>query len=146
MTAPPPATGNGTLFIKSKIVKCKNDKKSKAEMQMQETCWSFGTLPIFLKSTLLSWMPISSWTIACKHILTKSSHQHGCQKYQTITKYPCHDFRNMVFICNTWYVHWLNNGVTGSSLLSSTSSNGEISVRLKSKRPLSCSYISFCKM
>lgn len=28
------------------------------------TCWSFGTFPMLLKSTLLSWIPINSWTIA----------------------------------------------------------------------------------
>jgi hypothetical protein len=36
--------------------------------------------------------------------------------------------------------------VTGSSLLSITNNKEEFSVRLKSNRPLSCSYINLCTL
>ena len=46
---------------------------------------------------------------------------------------------------STWYVHWFNSGVTGSSRLSTTKSRGATSVRRKSNKPGSCSYINLCE-
>ena len=101
---------------------------------------------MLLRSTLLSWIPINSWTIAYK---INEHNQRAAQLLLRNNSQGMLDIwkaqkSNIIVTTWTWYVHWFNNGVTGSSLRSTISNKGEISVRLKSKRPLSCWYISFC--
>lgn len=80
MTAQPPismSSNNFTHLIQKHRNNVQKIKKNKIKWNEKSTCWSFEILPTFLKSTLLSWIPINSWTIAWRN----HSQWMGCIKF-----------------------------------------------------------------